>query len=48
MPVEGGTDADVFEAFLQHVLIPILRQGDIVIVDDLGAHEPEQLRKLIA
>jgi transposase len=48
MTIEGGTDADVFEAFLQHVLIPKLRPGDIVILDNVGAHKPEQMRKLIA
>ena len=48
MTIEGGTDADVFEAFLQHVLIPKLRPGDIVILDNVGAHKPEQVRKLIA
>ena len=41
MTVEGGTDADVFEAFLQHVLVPKLRPGDIVILDNVGAHKPE-------
>jgi len=48
MTVKGGTDADVFEAFLQHALIPMLRPGDIVVLDNVGAHEPEPLRKLIA
>jgi transposase len=48
MTIEGGTDADVFEAFLQHVLIPRLRPGDNVILDNVGAHKPEQMRKLIA
>jgi hypothetical protein len=44
MTVEGGTDGDVFEAFLRHVLVPKLRRGDIVILDDVGAHKPEQMR----
>jgi transposase len=47
MTVEGGTDADVFEAFLQHVLVPKLRPGDIVILDNVGAHKPEAMRNLI-
>ena len=38
MTVEGGTDTDVFEAFLQHVLVPKLRPGDIAILDNVGAH----------
>jgi len=48
MTVEGGTDADVFEAFLEHVLVPKLRPGDIVILDNVGAHKPETMRKRIA
>ena len=47
MTVEGGTDADVFEAFLQHVLVPKLRPGDIVILDNVGTHKPEGMRSLI-
>ena len=47
MTVEGGTDADAFEAFLQHVLVPKLRPGDIVILDNVGAHKPEGMRSLI-
>jgi len=47
MTVEGGTDADVFEAFLQHVLVPKLRPGDIVILDNVGAHKPQTMRSLI-
>jgi transposase len=47
MTVEGGTEADVFEAFLTHVLVPKLRSGDIVILDNVGAHKPESMRSLI-
>ena len=48
MTIEGGTDADVFEAFLQHLLVPKLRPGHNVILDNVGAHKPEQMRKLVA
>jgi hypothetical protein len=48
MTIEGGPDAEVFEAFLQHVLIPKLRPCNIVILDNVGAHKPEQMRKHIA
>jgi transposase len=37
----------VFEAFLEHVLVPKLRPGDIVILDNVGAHKPEGMRGLI-
>jgi len=40
MTVEGGTDAEVFEVFVTHVLVPTLKPGDIVILDNVGAHKP--------
>jgi len=47
MTVEGGTDADVFETFLERVLVRKLRPGDIVVLDNVGAHKPERMRRLI-
>jgi transposase len=47
MTVEGGTDTEVFEAFLERVLVRKLRPGDIVVLDNLGAHKPETVRRLI-
>jgi transposase len=47
MTVEGGTDADVFEAFLEQVLIRKLRPGDIVVLDNVGAHKPHRMRQLV-
>lgn len=45
--VEGGTDADVFEAFIEQVLARKLRPGDIVVLDNVGAHKPERIRALV-
>lgn len=47
MTVEGATDAEVFEAFLERVLIRKLRPGDIVVLDNVGAHKAENIRKLV-
>jgi transposase len=47
MTVEGGTDTAVFEAFVGHILVPKLKPGDIVVVDNVGAHKPERIRKLV-
>jgi transposase len=47
MTVEGATDAEVFEAFVQHVLVPKLQPGDIVVLDNLGAHKPVAIRRRI-
>src|SRR5262249_53603306 len=39
MTVEGGTDTLVFQAYVDHVLVPELRRGDIVVMDNLAAHK---------
>lgn len=47
MCVRGGTNAEVFEAYVEHVLAPKLREGDVVVLDNLGAHRPDRIRELI-
>jgi transposase len=39
MTVEGFTDGAVFLAFLQEVLLPQLRPGQLLIMDNLRAHK---------
>ncbi len=39
MVIEGPTDADVFKAYVDQVLVPSLRPGDIVILDNLSPHK---------
>ena len=45
----GGryTTTAVFEAYVEKVLAPGLRRGQMVVVDNLGAHKGEKARKLI-
>jgi transposase len=47
LAVEGTTTAKVFEAYVEQVLAPSLRRGQIVVVDNLGAHKSERARKLL-
>jgi transposase/transposase-like protein len=47
MTVEGATDAEVFETFVERVLAKKLRHGDIVVLDNVGAHRTERVRELI-
>ena len=47
MCVEGATDARVFEAYVEHFLAPSLREGQVVVMDNLGAHRPKRIRELI-
>jgi transposase len=46
--IEGAVDADVFTAYLQHVLCPELRPGDVVILDNLSTHKIQNVEKLIS
>lgn len=47
MCVEGATDAAVFEAYVQEVLAPSLVEGQVVVLDGLGAHRTARVRELI-
>jgi transposase len=47
LAVEGATTALVFEAYVERVLAPSLYEGQIVIMDNLGAHRPKRIRELI-
>lgn len=48
MTIEGATDTAVFQAYVREILGPSLRLGDIVVMDNLGAHKNEQTLALIA
>lgn len=47
MAIEGSTTKEVFEAYIEHFLAPTLREGRIVVMDNLSAHKGERIRKLI-
>ena len=47
MAVEGSTDREVFEAYVEHALAPALQAGQVVIMDNLPAHKPKRVRELI-
>ncbi len=47
LAVEGSTTTEVFEAYLERVLVPSLRPGQIVVMDNLTAHKGERVRELI-
>lgn len=48
MTIDAPTDGDVFQAFTEQVLVPALRPGDIVVMDNLGAHRREEIAVAIA
>jgi transposase len=47
MVIEGATDSLVFREYIRRVLAPTLRQGDIVVCDNLGAHRDLEAQQLI-
>jgi transposase InsO family protein len=47
LAVVGPTTREVFEAYVEKVLAPSLRSGQIVVMDNLSAHKGERVRELI-
>jgi transposase len=47
MSVEGATDTQAFEAYVEHFLVPTLEEGQVVVLDGLGAHRPSRIKELI-
>lgn len=45
--VDGAVNGDVFEAFVEQVLVPELRSGDVVIMDNLSSHKRLRVRERI-
>jgi transposase len=44
----GGVTSPLFEAYIEHILGPSLRPGQVVLLDNLSAHKSPRLRKLLA
>jgi transposase len=47
MSVEGATDALAFEAYVEHFLALSLGEGQVVVLDGLGAHRTDKVREMI-
>ena len=47
MCVQGATDAEVFEVYVEHFLAPTLSERQVVVLDKLGAHRPKRIRELV-
>lgn len=47
MALEGATDAEVFETYVEHFLGPSLKEGQVVVMDKLPAHRTARVRELI-
>jgi transposase len=47
MTIEEATDGDIFLAFVQQVLCPRLKPGDVVVMDNLSSHKAAAVRTSI-
>lgn len=45
--LEGPINGETFQVYVERVLVPTLRPGDIVIMDNLGSHKGKAVRRLI-
>lgn len=44
---DGPINGECFRAYVEQQLVPVLRQGDIVVCDNLGSHKSAVLRRII-
>jgi len=47
MTIEEATDGDIFLAYVEHILCPALKPGDVVVMDNLSSHKIKGVRQLI-
>ena len=47
MLLDGAMNGDAFLAYIEHVLVPELRPGDVVVMDNLSVHKGAAIRDAI-
>jgi transposase len=47
MVVDGAVNGAVFKAYVEQVLVPELRRGDVVVMDNLRCHQVDGVRAAI-
>ncbi len=45
--LDGPINRNAFEAYVEKVLVPELRRGDIVVMDNLSSHKGPRIRQMI-
>jgi hypothetical protein len=48
MSIEGAVDTEVFDAYVERVLGPTIRAGDVVVLDNLTAHRSSRIEEVAA
>ncbi len=47
MSVEGAIDGAAFETYVEHFLTPALKEGQVVVMDNLQVHKSARVRELV-
>jgi transposase len=47
LAVEGPTTSEVLKAYVERVLAPALKPGQVVVMDNLSSHKGPRVRELI-
>ena len=45
--LDGPVNGEAFRAYVEQVLVPTLRAGDVVVMDNLGSHKGQAVRRAI-
>lgn len=45
--IDGAINGDLFVAYVEQVLVPALRPGDVVVMDNLSSHKRARVREAI-
>jgi len=45
--IDGPINGESFLAYVEQILVPVLKPGDIVIIDNLGSHKGKAVRRAI-
>ena len=48
MSIEGAVDTEVFDAYIEQVLRPTIRAGDVLVLDNLTAHRASLIEQVAA
>ncbi|HEX8139777.1 MAG TPA: transposase [Pyrinomonadaceae bacterium] len=48
MTVEGAVDTLAFKAYLEQVLCPTIKRGDVLVLDNLTAHHASRIEEVAA
>jgi len=46
--IDAAMDGEIFITYIEQVLVPTLRAGDVVVMDNLSAHKRPQVVQLLA